>query len=283
MHIGIQAEAVCPPNRAAVAGPSCCTVAPNRQKRSVYWRRYGASLIAVSWSAKLSVSTFCSFAGKFSSRVGSGSSPRRTLVGVERCDRTALAETPVAVSTLAGQRGDGPSPAPGDHSPGPSPEPDLVQSTDRPVGMSSPPEPEGAVPNVLLVTGFQHAAHGTLDTLSSSADIPIGRVRPPAWGMCTRRIGWCRYRFDRSRSCRSWRLRSRACPYWSLVTPSTPTAASLRIPGRQAPVLAHPAHVPVSGTVLRVPLARVPLPFELPVTWFVRRRGVGHGSARKFT
>ena len=54
-----------------------------------------------------------------------------------------------------------------------------VQSADRPVGITSRPEPKGAVKKVLLVDGFQHVAHGTLDHLVLECRNP-DRSRPPS-------------------------------------------------------------------------------------------------------
>ena len=54
-----------------------------------------------------------------------------------------------------------------------------VQSADRPVGITSRPEPRGAVKKVLLVDGFQHVAHGTLDHLVLECRNP-DRSRPPS-------------------------------------------------------------------------------------------------------
>lgn len=61
------------------------------------------------------------------------------------------------------------------------------------------------------------------------ARIPIGRLRFLSLGTWTRRIGWWRYFIAFSRLCRSVKFLSRSCPYRTFVTPSTPTAASLRI------------------------------------------------------
>src|SRR5512144_975127 len=61
--------------------------------------------------------------------------------------------------------------------------------------------------------------------------IPRGRVSvaEPPFGMCTLRTGGAWYVPDFTRSSRRRRLPSRSRSYSSAVTPSTPTAPSLRV------------------------------------------------------
>src|SRR5215510_401739 len=68
-------------------------------------------------------------------------------------------------------------------------------------------------------------------TLSSRVGIPSGRVSvaEPPFGMCTLRTGGAWYVPDFTRSSRRCRLPSKSCSYSSAVTPSTPTAPSLRV------------------------------------------------------
>ena len=105
---------------------------------------------------------------------------------------------------------------------------------------------------------------------------------PGSFGMWTRRIGWCRYRFVLQPLVQVPEVRLQVLPVLLLRDPIHAHRRILAHAGRRpAPGPAHRSDAPVSGTVPRVRVCARSTTFRSPGDMSLRRRCVGHGPLLK--